>query len=108
LIVFAETRGKARSEAMQHEGFDCSEWKDVEVRRLPNLDGIRNEQCALSWWKNARIYYEAGWRPQPETIGCDVCGLYEFDEFPESKVTETDDGMLCASCMAEAVKEAGK
>jgi len=31
------------------------------------------------------------------------CGSYQYDEFPESHVTETtDEGCLCAACLAEA------
>ncbi|MFA7333498.1 MAG: hypothetical protein WC130_04300 [Kiritimatiellia bacterium] len=104
-IVFAETRGKARAEAMRHEGFDCSDWADVEVRRLPKLDGLRDTPCALCWTKDARIYYEAGWRGQAEDPVCEVCGLYEYEEFPESHVTETDDGMMCASCLSDSANK---
>jgi len=105
-IVFAETRGKARAAAMGCAGLDCSEWNDVEVRRIPKLDGKRNAPCVLDWEKDGRIYYEAGWYPIDGAPSCDCCGLFEYDEFPESRVTETDDGFMCAACIAHEAREA--
>ena len=101
-IVFAETRGKARAAAMGCAGLDLSEWNEVEVLRLPDLDGKRDAPCVLDWEKDGRIYYEAGWWVEGAP-SCDCCGLYQYDEIPESRVTETtDEGCLCAACLAEA------
>ena len=97
-IVFAETRGKARADAISCAGMDCSEWLDVEVRRLPDLDEKRDAPCVLDWDKDGRIYYEAGWYPEAGAPSCDCCGLYHYDEFPESHVIDTDEGDMCAAC----------
>lgn len=100
-IVFAATRGKARAAAIGCAGMEGAKWKDVQVGRLHYLDGKKDRECVLSWEKDTRIYYEAGWWPVDGAPSCDCCGLYEYEEFPESRVTETDDGALCAACMAD-------
>ena len=100
-IVFAETRGKARSLAMGEAGLDTSEWTDVEVRRMKTLDGRRTEECVLDWQKDVRIYYEAGWYESPDSCSCSHCERHEYQSLPESKVTETSDGQfLCVACHA--------
>ena len=38
-IVFADKRGEARYCAIGSPGFECSDWCDISVRRIPDLDG---------------------------------------------------------------------
>ena len=107
IIVFAETRGQARSEARGLDGFESSDWGDIVVRRLPALDGKRDVRCALDWGKESRLYYEAGFFQDNQTP-CDWCGLYEYREFPESHLTEYGDGddaaIVCAACLEHEEK----
>ena len=97
-IVLAPTRGKAHSLAMGLAGFDWSDWNEVSVTRIPALDGLRSTEGPLNWDTNGRAYYEAGWFPVDGAPCCDCCGLYEYAEFPESKVVEAEDGDMCANC----------
>lgn len=49
-IVFAETRGKARSVALSLDGFEDTQFTDVEVRRAPYADKYYKEgKCYLDW-----------------------------------------------------------
>jgi len=105
-IVFAETRGKAHSLVMGEDGFDCSEWTDVNVRRIKEIDGRINAECVADWQKNVRLYYEARWFPEQGASSCDWCSLYRYDEIPESHIEETDEGDLCVTCRAQKQREA--
>jgi len=107
-IVFAETRGKAHSIAMGAAGFDCSEWNDVQVKRMPTVDGKQEREGVLEWRGNDRIYYEAGWFESDNRDACDWCDLCEYESIPESRLTETDDGMICAACIEHEAKKATK
>lgn len=104
-IVFSTSGNMAKSMAHTLPGFECDEWTDIRVARLPELDGKRDYDCVLDWEKDGRIYYEAGWWPVDGTPSCDCCGRYQYDEFPESRVTDTEDGYMCVACMA-STKEA--
>lgn len=103
VIVFAETRGKARSIAKGCAGLEDSEWCDIEVRRIKSLDGERTEAGDLDWHKDERLYYEAGWYAEDGARSCDCCGLYEYDSIPESTIAETEEGDICAACSAEDI-----
>jgi len=103
VIVFAETRGQARSMALGTDGFDCCEWIDIAPTRLKELDGKRTEAGVLDWHTGSRIYYEAGWWPEEGASSCDCCGLYQYDGIDESIVSETENGDECAQCAAENI-----
>ena len=98
-IVFAETRAKARTLAMGEAGFECSEWVEIEVRRMKELDGLRDEPCVLDWQENERVYYEAGWFPEECAPFCIRCERYQYERIPESFITWTEhDGDMCVAC----------
>jgi hypothetical protein len=110
VIVFAETDGKAKSLAKGHEGFEYSDWTDLSVRRVEKLDGKKESECVADWTADARMYYESGFFPEDGAPMCDWCGLYEYDEFPESRVTDwgdaDDEARVCAACVEhERAKE---
>ncbi len=49
-VVFAETRGQARSVALSLAGFEDAEFTDVEVRRAPYADKYyKDGNCYLDW-----------------------------------------------------------
>jgi len=106
-IVFAETRSQAKSMVMGNAGFESVEWIDsgVSITRIKDLDGKKSESCILDWHTDARIYYEAGWWPEEGAPFCDECGLYEYDEFPESYISETEEAELCAECIRHNATE---
>jgi len=105
-IIFAETRGKAKGIAICQDGFDCMEFTDPtwRVYRMPKLDGLLEKEGILEWHKHQRTYYEAGWYPEDGAESCDACGLYHYDSIPESHVSDTEDGYICASCAREEGK----
>jgi len=103
-IIFAPTRGKARSLLMCADGFDCADWTDstIEVRRLAEMDGRRDEPGLLDWKDGERIYYEAGWYPEEGCPCCDDCLRYSYHSIPESRVIEDDSGARCMACRGES------
>ena len=105
-IVFATSRGKARSIAAGQPGFEGLAWIEIEVQRIKAIDDMCDTACVLDWHKDARTYYEQGWSPEEGAASCDCCGLYQYDEFPESTVKETEDGDMCLACIAfDAAKQ---
>ena len=49
-IVFAETRGQARSMALSLDGFEDEQFTDIEARRAPYADKYYKEgKCYLDW-----------------------------------------------------------
>ncbi len=97
VICFEESRNKARSRVHHMDGFD--EYIDIVATRRPTLDGLRDQCCVLDWQRDVRVYYEAGWWPESERSNCDWCGLYYYEEIPESFCEETESGeMLCIIC----------
>lgn len=101
VIVYAETRGRARSLAMTTDGLDTSDWNNVEVRRVKELDGKRPFGTVLDWYKDVRLYWEACWYQEWGTSSCDECGRFQYEEIPESEIEETDDGNICKACLAD-------
>jgi len=104
-IIFTTSRSMAHAIAIGLPGFDCSEWNNIRVVRLPAMDGKRDCDCVLDWSTDAREYYEAGWWPMDGSVECEFCGLFEYEQFPESRVTEREDGNICAACMEQERKE---
>ena len=72
-IVFAETRGKARSMALSLDGFEDAEFTDVEARRAPYAD---------KYYKDVRAYLD--WDIPEDRIAlvkdCDVVCDYDYWE----------------------------
>lgn len=100
VIVFAETRGKARSLAMTQEGLDGSEWTEIDVKRLPKLDKDFDVACILDWQDGRQTYYEAGWWGEDGAPMCVRCERYEYAEIPESYCDEElGDELVCVACM---------
>lgn len=51
-IVFAETRGKARAYASYCDGFEGTDFVDIEVRRLPKADCMCKGRTEMDWENN--------------------------------------------------------
>ena len=57
-VVFAETRGKARSIAMHTDACEDVDFCDIEVRRLPHIDKYYKEgKTELDWLDKKRPNY---------------------------------------------------
>lgn len=77
-VVFAETRGKARSIAMQTEICEGADFCNIEVRRIPQMDKYYKEgKTEMDWCDdNDRIALvkECGFYCEDiESCKCDEC-----------------------------------
>lgn len=72
-VVFAETRGKAKSEAMRTDCCEDSEWTDIRVTRVPELDAEYRGHDEMEWDddQDRHALIRAGWRC--EYIDPDYC-----------------------------------
>jgi len=96
VIVFADTRSRARTLGHTSAGLDEQEWIDVDVRRCPSADGKSEVECIADWQKDCRIYYEAGWFADEARRSCDDCSRFYYPQIPESWI---DDEMgICKAC----------
>lgn len=65
IIVFAETRGKARYIALHSEAFEYFDFIDIEARRYPVADSLYRGQKIADWYDTeTRVFLvkELGWR----------------------------------------------
>lgn len=107
-IVFAETRAKAKTLVLREAGFDCSEWCDVEVRRLKEFDDRKNVECVADWRADERIYYEAQWHPADDSECCEKCDRYEYAGIAESFIVAVNGVNLCLNCRTQPAKRGGQ
>lgn len=97
-VVFAETRGKARSMAMATDACEDVDFCDIEVRRKPQLDKYYREgKKEMDWYDDKdrlALVKECNFRCEymevELCIDCPAkpyCGLYE-SMLEESEYTE--------------------
>lgn len=97
-IIFAGTRGKARSLGAQ--ALD-RRFMDVEARRAGWADGLASDGASIDWDdKEAaeEMRMHGWWRGEYPYKRCKVCGCFEWDVLPLSRLV---DG-VCGYCMGEA------
>lgn len=97
-LVFAESRGEAKSKAFGKEGLCYGDFTDIRVRRIPEADQYWKEFGDRDLWETRRgqeVLRSLGWYGTEEPIYCEECGLGEFDLIPESRISV--DG-LCGEC----------
>ena len=98
-VVFAETRGKAKSLALNTDCCDDIDFTDIEARRFPEADKMYNGRNEMDWYNlNDRLFLvkECNWRCEyPEFEDCkkciakEHCSEYEYmSEEYESGATE--------------------
>lgn len=94
-VVFAETRGKARSIAMSTDACEDIGFCDIEVRRLPNIDKYYKEGKVEMDWENPKdrtvLVKECGFRcdyAYLEWEDCDVCSAREYCDVYKDQQTE--------------------
>ena len=95
-IVFAETRGQARSMALSLDGFEDEQFTDIEARRAPYADKYYKEGRAYLDWdipedrialvKDCCFVCD---RDYWERENCDTCPAKEYcDRYQELKESE--------------------
>jgi len=104
VIVFAETRGRAKTLALKTDWLHAEDYADLRCRRESRLDAMAQQRgetvidgssptCqrtmrGLGWYEIEGRYQE-----------CGECGLHEWDQVPESQLTDTGEGYICAGCL---------
>lgn len=77
LVVFAETRGKARAIAAGCEEFEDDKFTDIEIRRYPAMDCMYKGASVADWDDPKTRRYlvkELGWRCAERFISeCEIC-----------------------------------
>ena len=82
-VVFAETRGKARALAMYTDACEDSDFCDIEVRRLPNMDKHYKDGKTEMDWYNPKdriiLVKECGFQCESvEYADCDECSAKRY------------------------------
>ena len=74
-VVFAETRGKAKTAGMHSDQFEDVEYTDIRVRRCKELDDAYNGNIELDWENDndrIRMVRDGGFVCS-EDYACDFC-----------------------------------
>lgn len=105
VLVFAPTRNKARKlgRLVLDQLCECSEWVSIRAKREPEADKYAQQfgEAALdcSTTAQCRVMRELGYfEIEGNGTPCDVCGLYQWDLVPESRVYEYHEGCYCKRC----------
>lgn len=94
-VVFAETRGKARSIAMSTDACEDADFCDIEVRRVPNMDKYYKEGKVEMDWENPKdriaLVRECGFRcdyDYLDWVDCESCSAREYCDTYQDHLTE--------------------
>lgn len=82
-IIFADTRGKAISEALSRDNFEDLEWTDIRIHRLSELDGMEKCEPTNNPWLNDDIRLilvkKYDWAcVEPQYSDCDSCVAKQY------------------------------
>jgi len=96
VIVFAETRGQAISQALGTDEYPRSDWSYTELRALrrPELDGSYRGYKHMDWDNSAdrlALVKIAGFRCDDEDFDPDECKRCVADQFCEKYAEYLDD-----------------
>lgn len=86
-VVFAETRGKAKSIALSCDACEDAQYTDILARRFPKADNqYREGKCEMDWNDSSdRIFLvkECGWQCTPDFAGeeCDYCPAADYCDY---------------------------
>ena len=75
-VVFAETSGKARSEATRTDTCEDVPFTDIRVLRVPELDGAYRGFSEMDWYNDIdrRAMVAVGWKCwEPMDYECEAC-----------------------------------
>lgn len=101
IYVIAESVSKAKSLAQCHDWMCDAEWTELCVTRAPELDPhvelfgkcVVNDSCRGA--EKAKVLHGLGWWPEEGASHCGGCGLYQWDEIPESYIDDNDECVEC-------------
>lgn len=87
-VVFAEDRSKAKLAALSSDAFEDSEYIDIRIRRMPELDFLYKGKSEIDWYdQETRIIMvrDHGWSCLEYSWECDNCAARKYcridDEF---------------------------
>ena len=107
LLVFAASVGRAKALAHHSEWLSDAEFTDLRAKREPAADKFAGQfegDTVLDGGTppESRIMRELGWyEVEGDTQPCEYCGLYPWDDIPESLLQEKGDVVLCRECFAK-------
>ena len=92
-IVFAETPGKAKSVAKLSDYFEGTEWNDIYVRRVPELDLEYRGRDEMEWDNDADriVLVSHGWHCDPEWYDpedCKDCAAKDICDYHKEREAE--------------------
>ena len=97
-VVFAETRGKARSLAQHTEACEDANFCDIEVRRMPDIDKYYTEGKLEMHWCNSEdriaLVKDGGFSCHPdfwEWEDCESCPAKEYCDKYLDRIAESED-----------------
>lgn len=82
-IVFADTRGRAKTEALTLEDFRYDDFVDIRVKRCQELDGMEDFEPSDNYWLNEDIrailvrYYGLSCE-EPDLDECKQCCANQY------------------------------
>ena len=92
VVIFAETRGKAHYLATKSDAFEDSEWNDIRVIRLPQMDKMYRGNTEMDWdsAEDRIALVKDGWYCNDDYVDyekdCPSCPAAQFcDIFKEEK-----------------------
>ena len=92
IVVFAETRGKARAIAAGCEEFEDDKFTDIEIRRYPAMDCMYKGARVADWDDPKTRRYlvkELGWRCAERIDSeCEICPAKDVCPSWEGEVSE--------------------
>lgn len=95
-VVFAETRGKARSTAMATDACEDVAFCDIEVRRVPSIDKYYKEgKKEMDWYDDKdrlALFKECSFRCEYMEIDlCEDCPAKEYCDEYQDWLEESED-----------------
>lgn len=96
-VVFAETRGKARALARCTDACEDSDFCDIEVHRLPNIDKYYKDGKMEMDWYNPQdriiLVKECGFQCESvEYADCDECSAKGYCDLHKDYAEELQNG----------------
>ena len=93
LVIFAETRGKARYIALHTDEFEDCEFCDIEVRREPSIDKYYKEGEVIMDWENPKdriaLVKECGFHCEyVELCECEICPAKNYCDVYQDYLNE--------------------
>ena len=99
VITFAETRGKAVTNALGSDEFPSGDWEFMELKavRMPQLDKFYRGLIRMDWYDDGdriALVTDAGYRCDDDSIDpdwCERCAAKEYCEAYEEMQSEQEE-----------------